>query len=66
VSEDKAAAIRRIRREMELFGYPMAAFSDEEIEAGVRRFAEAAKAAGITAAQAAEALSRVALLDIRA
>jgi len=56
--DDEAASTQRIRGHFEALGYGAVVreMTDEELETGVLRFAEAARLAGVTAQQATAAL----------
>jgi hypothetical protein len=49
-------ALGSIRESLAFFGHDVSDMSDEEIEAGVRRSAEAARRTGVTVEQAVEGL----------
>ncbi len=56
---DKVEAIQRIREHFGAMGYPISDMSDEEIEAGVERLRESVRAVGMSAQDAATAMSQV-------
>lgn len=51
-------AIRRIRREMGLLGYPLDDLTDEQIESGVREFGRIAVKVGVSVREFNEQMAR--------